>query len=491
MRIDPRFRHILLLVCCLFPAIAAAQTTATLAGVVNDATGLPLHGVAITLTDAGTNVIRTARTNEGGRFVLAGLPAGDYSLRAEFAGFAPHIRQLRLTVAENVSVPITLSVTGADTVTVRGGAPAVNTRSGELSYLVDQRAIDWLPVNGRNFTDLVGLQPGVSIFPHRDNGSVVAHGLAMSVNGQDPRANVYLLDGTLLNDFTNGPAGSAAGTALGMDTVREFRVETNGYSAEFGRNVGGQINAITKSGTNSLTGSAFEYHRNEALDARNYFDVGPKPDFTRNQFGGTVGGPLRRDRLFLFVGYEGLRERLGRTIVTTVPDDNARLGVLPDGTVAIDPAIQPYLDEFPRANGENPRRRARQIHLPIRSDARSAFLSGPPRRGAPERRSVVRTIHGGRCRSGAADRLSAVSACIRIPQPVHDHRVPAGDGERHDPHRPDGLQPHDASGRPCRPTPRKCCRCSCRAGRCWVPSTSAGFHASVRRPQRTSACGKT
>jgi len=157
VRIDPRFRYILLLVCWVFPAVAAAQTTATLAGLVNDATGLPLHGVAITLTDAGTNVIRTARTNEGGRFVLAGLPAGDYALRAEFPGFAPHIRQLRLTVAENVSVPITLSVTGADTVTVRGGAPAVNTRSGELSYLVDQRAIDWLPMNGRNFTDLVGL----------------------------------------------------------------------------------------------------------------------------------------------------------------------------------------------------------------------------------------------------------------------------------------------------------------------------------------------
>lgn len=352
MRIDSRFRCVLLLVGCLFPATAAAQTTATLAGLVNDATGLPLHGAAITLTDAGTNVVRTARTDEAGRFVLASLPAGDYSLRAEFTGFAPHIRQLRLTVAENVSVPITLSVSGAETVTVRGGAPAVNTRTGELSYLVDQRAIDWLPVNGRNFTDLVGLQPGVSIFPHRDNGSVVAHGLAMSVNGQDPRANVYLLDGTLLNDFTNGPAGSAAGTALGMDTVREFRVEANGYSAEFGRNVGGQINAITKSGTNLLTGSVFEYHRNEALDARNYFDVGPKPDFTRNQFGGTFGGPLRRDRLFVFVGYEGLRERLGRTIVTTVPDDNARLGVLPGGTVAIDPAIQPFLDEFPRANGE-------------------------------------------------------------------------------------------------------------------------------------------
>ena len=138
----------------------------------------------------------------------------------------------------------------------------------------------------------MSLQPMVNPFPHRDNGSVVAHGLAMSVNGQDPRANVYLLDGTLLNDFTNGPAGSAAGTALGMETVREFRVESNGYSAEFGRNVGGQINAITKSGSNRFDGSIFEYHRNDVLDARNHFDVGAKPDFTRNQYGGTLGGPI-------------------------------------------------------------------------------------------------------------------------------------------------------------------------------------------------------
>src|SRR4029434_4050490 len=151
------------------------------------------------------------------------------------------------------------------------------------------------------------LQPGVLAFPHRDGGSVVAHGLAMSVNGQDPRSNVYLLDGTLQNDFTNGPAGSAAGTALGMETVREFRVETSTYSAEFGRNSGGQINAITKSGTNQFTGSAFEFHRNKKLDARTYFVVGEKPGFTRNQFGGTAGGPLRPNRLFLFAGYEALR----------------------------------------------------------------------------------------------------------------------------------------------------------------------------------------
>ena len=345
---------LLLMAIVAVPRTAQAQTTATLTGVVEDSTGARLAKVAVSLTEATTNVARTTQSDAGGRFVIAGLPAGEYSLTASLSGFASYKRAgLKLTVAQQSTVVITMQPSGTEQVTVQADAPSLNFRSAELSFLVDGRAIDSLPVNGRNFTDLAGLQPGVSVFAHRDNGSVVAHGLAMSVNGQDPRANVYLLDGTLLNDFTNGPAGSAAGTALGMETVREFRVETNSYSAEFGRNVGGQINAITKSGTNLMSGSAFEYYRNDALDARNYFDGDTKPDFTRHQFGGTVGGPIQRDKLFFFLGYEGLRERLGRTIVTTVPDDNARLGILPGGTVTIDPQIQPFLNEFPRANGEN------------------------------------------------------------------------------------------------------------------------------------------
>jgi hypothetical protein len=342
-----------LAVMVLTAGAAAAQTAATLVGRTTDTNGEALPGVTVTATSTETGAARTLTSDDNGRFLFAGLPVGDYTLRAELNGFRPLVRSgVRLTVAQQASVTLTLQVGVAEAVTVVGGASLVNTRSAELSYLVDQRTIEQIPINGRNYTDLMALQPGVTPFPHRDNGSVVAHGLAMSVNGQDPRANVYLLDGTLLNDFTNSPAGSAAGTALGMDTVREFRVESNSYSAEFGRNLGGQVNAITKSGTNRFGGSAFEYHRNDALDARNYFDVGPKPAFTRHQFGGTIGGPIRRDRLFFFTGYEGLRETLGRTIVTTVPDDNARLGILPAGPVDIHPGTRPYLEEFPRANGE-------------------------------------------------------------------------------------------------------------------------------------------
>jgi hypothetical protein len=343
---------LILLILSVTPA--AAQTTATLAGVVRDPADGALERVEIVAQQVQTGSVRRTLTGADGRFTLTGLPAGEYEVRASLANFQPLVRTgVRLTVGENASLALVLQVGGvAEAVTVFGEAPPVNTRTAELSYLVDQRTIEQIPINGRNYTDLMSLQPAVNPFPNRDNGSVVAHGLAMSVNGQDPRANVYLLDGTLTNDFTNGPAGSAAGTALGMETIREFRVESNAYDARFGRNVGGQINVISKSGTNRRAGSLFEYHRNDALDTRNFFDLGEKPDFTRNQFGGTLGGPIRANRLFYFFGYEGLYENLGRTIVTTVPDDDARAGVLPgQAPIAIDPAVRPYLLEFPRANG--------------------------------------------------------------------------------------------------------------------------------------------
>jgi hypothetical protein len=352
---------VLLTFLALLPFHADAQvTTGTVAGRLLDPQGGTLPGVTVTAKQMETSLQRTTTSDTQGRYTLPALPPGSYELRAELQGFRPLVRSgVTLTVGQTVVVDLVLQVGGvAEQVTVVAEASTVNTRSGELSYLVGERAIEELPLNGRNYTDLALLQPSVVAYPHRDGGSVVAHGLGMSINGQDPRSNVYLLDGTLLNDMTNGPAGSAAGTALGMETVKEFRVETNAYSAEFGRMSGGQINVLTKAGGNDVRGSAYEFHRNDALDAKNYFDVAGKPPFTRNQFGGAVGGPLRADRLFYFVGYEALRENLGRTITSTVPDDNARRGLLPDPAnpgsllnVGINPGVAPYLAEYPRANG--------------------------------------------------------------------------------------------------------------------------------------------
>ena len=344
----------------LWAGLAHAQsTTSAILGQVRAETRAALAGAEVTARHLESGLVRSAISDDTGHFTLGALPVGTYEVHATLDRFRPLVRPgIRLVVGEPVVLNLTLVLGGAeDEITVTQEVSAVRTRSGELSYLVSAETIRDLPLNGRNYTDLAFLQPGVIAFPYREGGSVVAHGLAASVNGQDPRSNVYLLDGTLMNDFTNSPAGSAAGTTLGTETVREFRVEANAYGAEFGRNTGGQINVITKSGTNDFHGSVYEFHRNDALDARNYYDPVEKPDFRRNQFGFTLGGPVRRDRTFFFVGYEGLRESLGRTISTVVPNEAARGGVLPapgGGTVVVpvSPSVRPYLDEFPLPNGE-------------------------------------------------------------------------------------------------------------------------------------------
>jgi hypothetical protein len=352
---------LLITVFTVLPLTALAQTTATLSGRILDQSGAVLPGTTVTVRHTGTGLERTFTSDAGGRYTFPALPPGDFELRAELQGFKPVVQRVALTIGQALVVDVKMAVGAVtETITIVEYVPEVNTRSAELSYLVESHAIEQLPLNGRNYTDLALLQPAVVAFPHRDGGSVVAHGLGMSVNGQDPRSNVYLLDGTLLNDMTNGPAGSAAGTALGMETVQEFRVETNAYSAEYGRMSGGQINVLTKAGSNNITGSMYEFHRNDALDAKNYFDVAGKPPFTRNQFGGALGGPMRRDRVFYFVGYESLRENLGKTITPTVPDENAHRGLIPDPAqpgsllnVGVHPGVAPYLGEYPLPNGRN------------------------------------------------------------------------------------------------------------------------------------------
>jgi hypothetical protein len=345
------------LLAALAAAASAQPTTSAITGLARDPSGGLLPGVRVSALHVETGLVREAESGAEGEFVLPAVPVGAYEVSATLAGFHPLVeRGLTVVLGEPLVLTLTLELGVTDEITVSADVGSLQTRGGQLSYLVSEGAVADLPLNGRNYTDLVFLQPGVLSFPHRDFGSIVAHGLAASINGQDPRSNVYLLDGTLMNDFTNGPAGSAASTALGSETVREFRVETNAYSAEFGRNSGGQIHVLTKSGQNDWHGSLYEYHRNDALDARNFFDPEEKPDFRRNQFGATLLGPLRRDRGFFFLGYEGLRERLGRTISTVVPDAAARQGVLPAPgggtiTVPVSPVVRPYLDEFPLANG--------------------------------------------------------------------------------------------------------------------------------------------
>jgi len=342
------------------PWARAQATSSSIEGVLRDSSGAALPGVAVVAKHGDTGLIREVITGPNGRFVMPGLPLGRFEVRASLEGFKPAVKP-DVSVVLGVPTVVNLALEPGvrnEEVTVLAEGSRVQTGTGELSFLVGEQEIKDLPLNGRNYTDLAFLQPGVLAFNHRDGGSVVAHGVGASINGLDPRSNVYMLDGTLLNDFTNGPAGSAAGTTLGTETVREFRVETNSYSAEYGRNFGGQILVATKSGSNDWRGSVFEYHRNDALDAPNYFDQGVKPDFQRNQFGATLGGPLRKEKTFFFLGYEGLRENLGKNVSTVVPDQNARLGLLPTPgnpallrNVGVAPAVKPYLDAFPAPNG--------------------------------------------------------------------------------------------------------------------------------------------
>src|SRR6202049_326924 len=186
-----------------------------------------------------------------------------------------------------------------------------------------------LPLNGRSWTDLAALQPGVApVETHVQGDNLRGYGDEVSIAGGRPQQNNYRLDGVSVNDFANGGPGSVLGGNLGVDAIQEFSVLTSNYSAEYGKTSGGVVNAITRSGTNQFHGSVYEFIRNNALDARNYFDLGGVPPFKRNQFGGAIGGPIIKNRTFFFADYEGIRQSKGISNVTFVPSQNARNGLL-------------------------------------------------------------------------------------------------------------------------------------------------------------------
>jgi outer membrane receptor protein involved in Fe transport len=329
----------------------------TIQGTITDASGAAVPGVTVVVRNASTGVTRELLTDEGGRYRAPVLPPGDYEIKASITGFQTVERRgVSLVVGQDAIVNLTLTMGRLEEqVLVAADVPRVELTTGAVSGLVSEEEIRALPLNGRSFQQLALLQPGVQAALAAGNDVVGGRTPKISINGARPEQNNFLLDGTDINNVYNKTPGSAAGVLLGVDAVLEFQVLTNAYSAEFGRSAGGVINAVTRSGTNEIHGSVFEFHRNSAMDARNFFDpVGTKPDFTRNQFGGVAGGPVQRDRTFFFAAYEGLIERLGVTGVTAVPDDNARNGTLPTGTVTLHPAIGPYLDLlFPRANGRS------------------------------------------------------------------------------------------------------------------------------------------
>src|SRR5215510_6451192 len=323
-----------LLLLLLSSSLALGQTTgSTISGTVIDPQGAVVPDVTVTIKNLETGLVRRASSNAEGYYRVAGLPPGRYEARAERLGFNPEAKpNFTLTVAEEAVVNFTLRVGVArEEVVIAGAAQGVETTGSTVSGLVDEKKIRDLPLNGRDMAQLVLLQPGVVNSRSSVQSSNTGRGTRFSVAGARPSQNLFQLDGTNINDALNNTPGSAQGLLVGVETVKEFRVLTNTYSAEYGRSTGGVFLAVTKSGTNDFSGSAFEFLRNDNLDARNFFDRCPgtnpnckangRPEFRRNQFGFTIGGPVilplgegphagynGKKKTFFFGSYEGLRE---------------------------------------------------------------------------------------------------------------------------------------------------------------------------------------
>ncbi len=328
------------------PVHAGAQGSGgTISGVVRDQTGGALPGATVIVRNTDTSSSRTLVSDDRGRYTAPDLAPGPYEITASLDGFSTVVRSgIRLTIGREAVVDFAMTVGGVEErVTVLGEAPTVETRTGSTGVVIAEEQIENLPLNGRSFIELATLTPGVQQTDSGGRNATTGFGIKMSVNGSRYSDNLFTLDGTNANDQFN-QAGSASGNALGVEAIREFQVLTNSFSAEFGRHTGAVINAVTKSGTNAVHGSGFEFHRSDSLDAKNFFDK-VKPPFERNQFGASLGGPLRKDRTFFFANYEGLREGLGQTLLFTVPSQSARQG-------NVNAAIKPFLDSYPLPNGQ-------------------------------------------------------------------------------------------------------------------------------------------
>ncbi|HET8646439.1 MAG TPA: carboxypeptidase regulatory-like domain-containing protein, partial [Vicinamibacteria bacterium] len=337
---------------------AAQNVGGSIRGTVRDDQHALLPGTEVVVRNVATGAAFAQTTDMSGRYLVPLLPPGEYEVQFSLFGFQTVARRgLHMDVGRDAVIDARLRLGDlAERLILQTEMPRINLTSGAVSGLVGDEEIRDLPLNGRSFQQLALLQPGVQAALAAGNDVIGGRTPKIAINGARPEQNSFLLDGTDINNVYNKTPGSAAGVLLGVEAVLEFQVLTSAYSSEFGRAAGGVVNAVTRAGGNELKGSLFEFHRNSALDARNYFDPAhlPKPDFSRNQFGGTLAGPLQKDRTFFFLAYEGLVERLGVTGVTAVPDDEARRGILPGRTVTLHPAVPAYLDLlFPRANGRS------------------------------------------------------------------------------------------------------------------------------------------
>src|SRR5262245_56586151 len=331
-------------------AIASAQgTTGSISGFITDDTGGALPGATITVRHVDTDQKRMIISDSGGRYRAQQLAPGRYDVTVELSGFrTARTPEIALTVGQEAVVNLVLKVGGvAEQVLVTGESPLVNMRQSSVAALVDEKQIRELPVNGRDFSQLTLLQPGVTASPSTQQQVDRGMGTQVSIAGARPNQISYQLDGTDANTQGNGSPGSAAGGLLGVETVREFQVLVNNYSAEYGRSTGGIVTAVTRSGTNAVKGTVFEFNRNSRFDSKTFFDDPSSdiPRLERNQFGGYLGGPIVKDRTFFFGSFEGLRQDRGVTTIATVPSRATR------ARTDISPVTRPYLLLYPEPNG--------------------------------------------------------------------------------------------------------------------------------------------
>src|SRR5712692_1432205 len=365
---------VLLLLCGVTANIHAQVAGGTISGTVADASGRVVKDVQITITNVATGVTREVTTNDEGFYSAPNLLPGTYEAKFSAQGFRTQARSnLELTVGASVALDQVLPVgSNVETIVVQSEVPAVQLSTSDISAVVNATTVRELPLNGRSWTDLAQLQPGVNAIQTQptfaagtDRGNR-GFGQQLTISGARPQQNNYRLDGVSLNDYANGAPGSVLGGNLGVDAIQEFSVLTSNYSAEYGKTSGGVVNAVTRSGTKSFHGSVYEFIRNEKLDAANFFEAGQRTLFRRNQFGGSIGGPIIKDRTCFFADYEGIRQSKGIPNLDSVPSPNARSGLLhfdptgspPPGcapttptsgqcTVTVASAVTNYLNLYP------------------------------------------------------------------------------------------------------------------------------------------------
>jgi hypothetical protein len=349
-------------VALLATASFAQSANGTISGLVLDPSGSPIVAAEILVANDQTGIKYPGTTNGNGIYAIASLPPGSYRLQVSKPGFKTLIKpDVVLNVQDALAINFTLPVGAlAETVTVTGGAPLVNTQDGSVSTVVDRRFVENMPLNGRSFQTLITLTPGVTLTP-----TTYASQGQFSVNGQRADANYFAVDGASANvgialgsGLTQSAGGSLPGfsvqggtnSLVSVDAMQEFRVQTSSFAPEFGRSPGGQISIVTRAGTNEFHGTAFDYFRNDMLDAGDWFNGVHNPVLAKardrqNDFGGVFGGPIHKDNSFFFFSYEGLRLRQPRTGDILVPDLTSRQQA-PAG-------VQPYLNAFPVPNGND------------------------------------------------------------------------------------------------------------------------------------------